>query len=361
MFGIPTRTNSFSPPTSPTISNRQAELNPGTSTSSSTSATNVSSNGSSQSESAQSGRSLQNSLISKLNGGSSTQEISSTSATENSSKPTVVPRTIAKIIDDVASYDAHETKTAMIEVENEDGTKEKIADGLEKTRDTGTFKANHNTYPKYTFVEDQFHKNFNFEQTSVMGKMTKGADGKVNFEKSENNSSTHFTNYFNLKFNSEEGKAVMSENYKNPDIKNFNATDVFFSQYAKASGSIETFPASLPATLPRTIVRDTVDGLEARRKVFEIFNGTNADVAFDDKGAEKPLPNDQKEIVLQKGTPGFQKAMETVNAKSTGHIVNDFNTLKDTNHAIESIKITRTGWATGIKMEIKISGGVKSV
>lgn len=206
------------------------------------------------------------------------------------------------------------------------------------------------------FVDDNF-KGHKFEQVTLTGVLSKGEDGKVKFETASNNAETHFMNYFSPASDGIPAKAKMMENYKSPAIKGFTATDVFLSQYAEASqpeGSSKTFPDSLPNELPKTIVRDTVDGMDARIAVFQIFNGGSIADIIDNDGNEKPFPEDKQTINIARGTPEFEMAMATVNAKSTGHIVSDFNTLKGTNHVIESIDISRTGWVSGIKMDIHI-------
>lgn len=207
------------------------------------------------------------------------------------------------------------------------------------------------------YVEDGF-EGLKFKQEILTGIISKEPNGTVKFATASNDTETHFKNYFSFNSNDEPIKVVMVENYKSPKITDFTATDVFLSQYAAASpNSSKTFPDSLPNKLPQTIVRDTVDGTAARTAVFKIFGGENMGDVIDDDGKERTIPDDQKKITLARGTLGFDKAMDTVNGKSTGHIVSDFNTLKNTNHVIESIDITRTHWLSGIKMNINISEG----
>lgn len=216
-----------------------------------------------------------------------------------------------------------------------------------------------------TYVDDIF-TGFDFEHEQLRDEVTL-VDGKISAkgnkvkdtndkdtEQPSNKTATHFINHFILE--GDATKAVMVENYKSSKIKNFTATDVFFSQYAAASGSEEAFPANLPNRLPKIIVRDTVDGKAAKLAVFEIFNEKKWSEAFNSNGKliDFPAEGQAKKIKLLKGDSNFEKAMATVNGKSTGHIVADFNTLKNTNHTIESITITRTSWMDGIKMEMHI-------
>lgn len=230
---------------------------------------------------------------------------------------------------------------------------DQIIDGVNKYDSTIAERDQGKAYrqPDVTYVDDTFSDVGNFSHEKLIG-LSKGKGGEIVDELAANETTPHFSN----NFKNDRSEAVMRENYKG--ALPVNATDAFLSQYASACGDkSQKFPDSLPAKLPNTIVRDTVDGAAAAKAVLKAFNGEKLEGVFQEDGKARPFDKDSDatELIIGKNDPRFNDLMQTVNAKSTGHIVNDFNTLKGTNHYIDSIKLTRSGWATGIKMAINIA------
>ena len=131
-------------------------------------------------------------------------------------------------------------------------------------------------------------------------------------------SETHFYNTYSDRI------AIMRENYKDPDIKSFFASDVFFSQFARAFGDKKCsgFLLKLPTTLPRQIKRDTIDNEDTKKTLREIV---------------------KKKKLLRPQDEEFMEILYTQNGKTTFNIVNDFNFINRYRgypaYIIESIEI----------------------